>query len=218
MATPPVSTVVNETHRFLVLEQLEAVNYPQDGLLLLEPEGRNTAPAIALAALAASQNQHDALLLVLPADHLIRPNQEFINTVKAAIPAAENDFLITFGVRPSSAHTGYGYIKAHEAVSEQLPGVLNVEAFVEKPSADLAQAYLESGAYSWNSGVFLFKASRYLKALRQHCPEILEACEAAFQQRQTDGRFTRVGQQAFLSCTNRPVRDYPKYVPKRQLL
>ncbi len=194
--------ICNEEHRFLVAEQLRQID-GEGGRILLEPMGRNTAPAIALAAIAATQQDEDPLLLVLAADHLIQDVEQFHASIEQAIPLAEQGHLVTFGVVPTHAETGYGYIhQGHE-----LGQGSKVKRFVEKPDADTAATYLASGEYLWNSGMFLFRASRYLEELEQHQPAMLEACCAAMAETADDLDFTRVNAEAFARCPNDSV-DY----------
>ena len=169
--------ICNEENRFFVAEQLRAID--KLGSILLEPVGRNTAPAIALAAL--NMDPED-VLLVLAADHVITDQTAFSEAVKRALPAAEDGQLVTFGIVPSEPHTGYGYIRrgAEGAVG------FAVDQFVEKPDAETAKTYLDSGDYYWNSGMFLFKAKRYLEELGKFRPDILESCQKAMENTQTD--------------------------------
>jgi len=176
-------TICNEEHRFFVAEQLRAIN--RLGSIILEPVGRNTAPAIALAALSV---EDDPLLLVLAADHVIQDETTFTNAVYSAIPLAESGKLVTFGIEPSKPHTGYGYIKR----GEQKDAGFAVDQFVEKPSVELAENYVSSGDYYWNSGIFLFKASKYLEELKSFRPDIYEACESSIVDMQKDLDFLRV--------------------------
>ena len=163
--------ICNEEHRFIVAEQLRTLG--QTGSIILEPVGRNTAPAIALAA-EVTINDNDPLLLVLAADHVIQNTDAFTDAVKNAIPLAEDGKLVTFGIVPTQAHTGYGYIKRGNKVSDS--SGYGVNAFVEKPDSNTAANYLESGEYYWNSGMFLIKSSRYLQELQKYRPEIFNAC------------------------------------------
>jgi mannose-1-phosphate guanylyltransferase len=191
-------TICNEDHRFFVAEQLREIN--KLGSIILEPVGRNTAPAIALAALSV---EDDPLLLVLAADHVIKNQEAFTEAVSKAIPLAEAGKLVTFGVVANEPHTGYGYIKRGV---EQGAGFV-VDEFVEKPSVELAQTYLSSGTYYWNSGMFLFKASRYLEELKKFRPEIYEACEFSLIDVQSDLDFLRINREKFESCPSESV-DY----------
>ncbi len=186
--------VANEEHRFLAGEQLRLVGV-EHADILLEPVGRNTAPAIAAAALQASADGEDPLLLVLPSDHVVRDPEAFRAAVTEAIPDAEAGALVTFGIVPSAPETGFGYIQAAEG-----QGVRQVLRFVEKPDAATARGYLESGGYYWNSGMFLFRASRYLAELERFRPDILSAVRAAFAGAPRDGDFIRLQREAFAAC------------------
>jgi len=193
--------ICNEDHRFIVAEQLKEQS--QLGKIILEPVGRNTAPAIALAALQIAQDDPEALMLVLAADHVIENQQAFIESVnKAAAQAQENTF-VTFGIVPDQAETGYGYIKR----GEQQGDCFSVEQFVEKPDIETAQAYLDSGDYYWNSGMFVFKASTYLAELEQHQPAILAACQKSMLHTTPDSDFIRVDKTAFEACPDDSI-DY----------
>lgn len=191
-------TICNENHRFFVAEQL--LDIDKLGSIILEPVGRNTAPAIALAAHSV---ENDPLLLVLAADHVIKNQEAFTEAVSKAIPLAEAGKLITFGVVANEPHTGYGYIKRG---AKQDVG-FDVDEFVEKPSLDIAQTYLSSGNYYWNSGIFLFKASRYLEELKKFCPEIYDACESSMKDIKSDLDFLRVNKEKFESCPSQSI-DY----------
>ena len=195
--------VCNEEHRFMVAEQLRQVNI-KAGALILEPEGRNTAPAVALAAIQALSSDPEALLLVLPADHLIQDVAAFAAAVARAIPLAQQGRLMTFGVVPSSPETGYGYIKCGAALDTDL---YNLERFVEKPDAATAQTYVEGGSHVWNSGMFLLRAATYLEQLGQHAPVILECCRLAMDGASTDMDFVRPDAKAFLQCPSDSI-DY----------
>jgi len=193
--------VANQEHRFMAAEQLrECKVLPQ--ALILEPVGRNTAPAIAIAALQALANGEDALLLVLPSDHVVRNEAAFHAAVKQAAIAAEGGKLVTFGIVPTAPETGYGYIKA--AVGE---GVRAVDRFVEKPNLATAEQYVASGEYFWNSGMFLFKASRYLGELETLQPTILAACRQALDKAARDNDFIRLDAEAFAASPNDSI-DY----------
>src|SRR6476620_2680966 len=168
--------VANEEHRFLVAEQLRQAGAPP-AAILLEPTGRNTAPAIAAAALQAIADGDDPLLLVLPSDHVVRDADAFRAAVRRAAAAAEQGALVTFGIHPDAPETGFGYIQADSRADGDVRKVLR---FVEKPDAATARAYLADGGYSWNSGMFLFRASRYLQELERFRPDILAAVRAAF--------------------------------------
>jgi mannose-1-phosphate guanylyltransferase/mannose-6-phosphate isomerase len=186
--------VTNEAHRFMVAEQLRQVGCAP-AAILLEPVGRNTAPAIAAAALAATADGNDPLLLVLPSDHVIAAEQAFRSAVREAIPAATKGALVTFGIVPTTPETGYGYIQAAAG-----NGVREVLRFVEKPDAATAQAWLDEGGYFWNSGMFLFRAGRYLAELDRHRPDILAACRDAWAGAKRDTDFLRLERSAFEAC------------------
>ena len=186
--------VAGEDHRFLVAEQLRQIGAPTPAILL-EPIGRNTAPAIAAAALQALRDGDDPLLLVLPSDHVVRDADAFRAAVRAAMPAAEQGALVTFGIMPDAPETGFGYIEA-----ERGEGVQRVLRFVEKPDAVTAQTYLDAGGYYWNSGMFLLRASRYLEELRKFRADIVGGAQAAFDAAQRDGDFIRLDKAAFAAC------------------
>jgi mannose-1-phosphate guanylyltransferase/mannose-6-phosphate isomerase len=197
---PPI-VVANETHRFLAAEQLRVLDVANPAILL-EPVGRNTAPAIAAAALQAMATGGDPLLLVLPSDHVIADAKAFRDAVVLASAVAEQGALLTFGIVPTGAETGFGYIQA--AAGE---GVRKVLRFVEKPDAATAQRYLDAGGYYWNSGMFLFRASRYLQELERLRPDILGATRTAFDAATRDGDFIRLDQDAFAACPSESI-DY----------
>jgi len=186
--------ISNEEHRFMVAEQCRQVGIrPQS--IILEPVGRNTAPAIAVAALHALNAQQDPVLLVLPSDHVLRDEEGFRQAVLAALPAAEAGGLLTFGIVPTAPETGFGYIKA--AVGE---GVRAVEQFVEKPDQATAEKYLASGEYFWNSGMFMFRASRFIEELEKFAPVILQHCKDAMTHAKRDVDFLRLDKEAFAAC------------------
>ena len=191
LASAAPIVVANEEHRFLVAEQLRQIGAPVP-TILLEPVGRNTAPAIAAAALHALAGGQDPLLLVLPSDHVVRDPEGFRNAVLKAAPAAEAGALVTFGIVPDAPETGFGYIHA-----EAGEGLRRVSRFVEKPDEATAQSYLDAGGYYWNSGMFLFRANRYLEELRRFRPDIVDAVTLAFGSAQRDGDFIRLDKAAF---------------------
>lgn len=195
--------VCQEAHRFLVAEQLRETGRSAD--ILLEPAMKNTAPAIALAALQAMERDPQALLLVLPADHAIADSQALVRAVAPARAAAEQGRLVTFGVSPTRAETGYGYIEASESPSEN--EALTIQRFVEKPDAETAETYLASGRYLWNSGMFLMRADRYLEELERQRPAMLSAVRNAWTGRQRDLDFQRVDAEAFAACEAESI-DY----------
>lgn len=191
IAGRPPLVVANEEHRFVAAEQLQQLDV-QPQAILLEPVGRNTAPAIAVAALEATLEEGDPVLLVLPSDHVIADEEAFRAAVLSALPAAREGKLVTFGIVPTGPETGYGYIKASSGGA-----VRAVDRFVEKPDADTALQYVQAGEYFWNSGMFLFKASRYLAELERLHPEMLAASRNAWQLARRDTDFTRLDKDAF---------------------
>lgn len=191
--------ICNEEHRFFVAEQLREIN--RLGSIILEPFGKNTAPAIALAAFQSLEQ--DPLLLVLAADHVIQDNAAFEKAVSAAMPLAQSGMLVTFGIVPNEPHTGYGYIKR----GKEKDAGYKVDKFVEKPSSDLAHEYVDSGNYYWNSGMFLFKASRYLDELKKFRPDIYEACKNSLDTTESDLDFLRISKQHFEACPSDSI-DY----------
>jgi len=210
-ASSPV-VICNNEHRFLVAEQFQQIN--KNGSIILEPVGRNTAPAIALAAINAlelSKNE-DELLLVLAADHVIQDVKAFERAVLQAEELAKVGNLVTFGIVADSPETGYGYIKRgdevfHNAQNPDQGQAFEVERFVEKPDKEKAEKYIESGEYYWNSGMFLFKASRYLEELEKYFPEILECCKASLSRAKKDLDFLRVDEESFAKCPSESI-DY----------
>jgi mannose-1-phosphate guanylyltransferase/mannose-6-phosphate isomerase len=196
--------VANEEHRFLAAEQLRLVGAPTPAIVL-EPVGRNTAPAIAAAALQATAGGGDPLLLVLPSDHVVADAEAFRAAVRMASAAAAQGALVTFGIVPTAPETGFGYIQSEPGAGGE--GVRKVLRFVEKPDAATAQAYLDAGGYYWNSGMFLFRASRYLDELERLRPDILAATRAAFAAARRDGDFIRLDKEAFSGCPSQSI-DY----------
>lgn len=197
--------ICNEEHRFIAAEQMRLGGFEHGGIIL-EPVGRNTAPAIALAALQAinnAKNDEEPLLLVLAADHVIENEIAFIESVKKALQPAVEDKLVTFGIVAKAAETGYGYIKT----SEKQGDAFAVSEFVEKPDLETAKQYLATNEYYWNSGMFLFKASRYLEELAKYEPEILEVCVQAVARPSQDVEFIRVDAEVFETCPSKSV-DY----------
>ena len=199
---PPI-VVASEDHRFLAADQLMDIRV-EGATIVLEPTPRNTAPAIALGALKALERDAEALLLVLPADHLIGDTESFIAAVQQALPAARDGWLVTFGVRPDRPETGFGYIRRGEPIGGD---AFRVAQFVEKPDQPTAQTYLSNGSYDWNSGMFLFKASRYLEELDQHAPDMLAAVREAYATGRSDLDFMRVDSAAFAKVPDNSI-DY----------
>ncbi|EGQ7916935.1 mannose-1-phosphate guanylyltransferase/mannose-6-phosphate isomerase [Vibrio parahaemolyticus] len=196
--------ICNEEHRFLAAEQLRSHNVEHSGIIL-EPCGRNTAPAVALAALRAIEGEQDSILLVLAADHLIKDDYIFCKTVEKAIPLAESGKLVTFGIVPTKPETGYGYIRRGDKLSQH--EAYSVDAFVEKPNLSVAKQYLNDGGYYWNSGMFMFKASRYLEELEKFRPDILDAVKSAYSGAHNDLDFIRLNENAFKKCPDESI-DY----------
>jgi mannose-1-phosphate guanylyltransferase/mannose-6-phosphate isomerase len=205
-AASPV-VVCNEAHRFLVAEQLRQLKMDTRAVVL-EPFGRNTAPAIALAALAGLKIAagDDPELLVLPADHVIRDVPAFQKAVRTALPAVQQGKLVTFGIVPSAPETGYGYIQ-RGAETSGTAGLFQIARFVEKPNLERAQEFLKSGDYLWNSGMFMFRASRYLQELEKFAPQIARVCRAAFDHAQSDLDFMRIDAKTFENCPSDSI-DY----------
>jgi mannose-1-phosphate guanylyltransferase/mannose-6-phosphate isomerase len=193
--------VANEAHRFSIAEQLGAIDIR--GEILLEPQGRNTAPAVAIAALHAQAADDDVVLLVMPADHVIKNTHSFRKAIESGMVDAKDGKLVTFGIAPTAPETGYGYVRAEVDGSK----VVSVEEFVEKPDAPTAQAYLDDGRYFWNSGMFLFKASAYLGELERLAPGIFAACRDSMANKTLDGDFVRPDHEAFLGCPSDSI-DY----------
>ncbi|ENZ3144365.1 mannose-1-phosphate guanyltransferase, partial [Salmonella enterica] len=201
--------ICNEKHRFIVADQLLQMNQLTNNIIL-EPVGRNTAPAVALAALVAKNNssKEDPLLLILAADHVFTNENEFRITVSKAIPFADRGKLVTFGIVPSKAESGYGYIlRGNKLQLEDDIIAFDVEQFVEKPSIETAQAYVASGDYYWNSGMFLFRAGRYLEELKKYRPDILIACEKSISDLNIDLNFVRINEDDFYPCPDVSI-DY----------
>ena len=196
--------VCNEEHRFVVAEQLRVLG--KHGRIILEPVGRNTAPALTLAALHAVQGGADPVLVVMPADHVIRDVGEFQAAVVMAVELAEAGSVVTFGITPDAPETGYGYIQKGAAFGQRA-GAFVLSRFVEKPQREVAQAYLDSGEYLWNSGLFVLRASVWLAALKLCRPDILAACQEALDPALADGDFVRVSAERFAACPSDSI-DY----------
>ena len=195
--------VASDGHRFLAAEQLQQLDI-QGADILLEPMARNTAPAIAVGALRAMARDADAVILVLPADHLIGDDQAFRDAVAKARPLAEKGWLVTFGILPDRPETGFGYIRRGQPLEGE---TFKVEQFVEKPKLDVAEGYLASGEYDWNSGMFMFRASRYLEELGTHAPEMLQAARKAFEKANIDLDFVRLDAESFATAPSDSI-DY----------
>ncbi len=199
--------ICNEDHRFIVKEQLDDISFGESQIIL-EPIGRNTAPAIALAAFAIEntffEEDNDPIMLVLAADHVIKDTKNFIRAIQAALPYADMGKLVTFGIRPTAPETGYGYIE----VGNQLgTDCFEVHSFAEKPDVNTAKTYLDSKRHLWNSGIFIFKASSYLQELKKYRDDIFQACSAAFNSSKKDMGFLRIEKESFQHCPSESV-DY----------
>ncbi len=190
--------ITHQDHRFLVAEQLREMD-AAPAAILLEPMGRNTAPAAAVASLWALEHHPDALLLILPSDHIVRDEAAFAEAVEAGVPPARSGGLVTFGIVPTRPETGYGYIKAGEPLEEGARA-FRIERFVEKPDRETAARYLESGRYLWNSGMFLFRPDAYLDELGRFQPEMLQWCRKAVEGMVEDLDFHRIPQEPFRAC------------------
>ncbi len=201
-AAAPI-VVCNEEHRFMVAEQLRQMQV-SPGSLILEPQGRNTAPAVALAAIQALAADPEAILLVLPADHLIQDPGAFVAAVETALPLAAAGRLMTFGVVPTAPETGYGYIRCGDRLDS---GLFELAEFVEKPDAATAQSYLDNGGYLWNSGMFLLGAQVFIDELSKHAPEMLDRCRQAMRGADSDMDFVRPDPGAFEQCPSDSI-DY----------
>lgn len=204
--------VCNEEHRFLVAEQLRQIG-AKPAAIILEPMGRNTAPALTLGALAATHAEHNAakcdpVLLVMPADHIIQDTDAFQQAVVEGAILAEQGYLVTFGIVPSRAETGYGYIRQGVPIGQnQKSGACHIATFVEKPDAVRAAGYVASGEYLWNSGIFMVKASVWMQELLRFQPAMVEACQVAYQRGKNDHDFYRIDKAAFSACPSDSI-DY----------
>jgi mannose-1-phosphate guanylyltransferase/mannose-6-phosphate isomerase len=198
----PPMVVCGEEYRFVIAEQLRLLGKP--GTIVLEPTGRNTAPALTLAALAAIKKEADPVLLVMPADHVITNITAFQSVVSQGAALAAQGAVVTFGITPDAPETGYGYIQSGAAyqgnTSENASNACLISRFVEKPDLATAQTYLDAGSYLWNSGLFMMRASVWLAAIKTCRPDILAACQTAWDQGSSDGEFVRVGKEAFAAC------------------
>ena len=192
----PPMVVSNDSYRFITADQLHQAGHTQ-AVVVLEPTGRNTAPALTLAALLVLESGDDAALLVMPADHIINDVEAFRAEVARALPYAQSGKLVTFGIRPTRAETGYGYIRAGTPLAG---GAHDILAFVEKPDAVTAERYVSSGEYLWNSGIFMMRASVWIAQLGLAQPAMLSACRAAFATRSRDRDFLRLDAEAFAAC------------------
>ena len=195
--------VCNEEYRFVIAEQLRLID--KAGTILLEPTGRNTAPALTLAALAAMRDGADPILLVMPSDHIILDTAAFQEAVRKGVTLATEGKVVTFGITPDSPETGFGYIQFGDALTGG--GAYHISRFVEKPDLATAQTYLDDGSYLWNSGLFMLRASIWIDAISLCHKDILVACRAAWDEGSTDGEFLRVGKESFAQCPSDSI-DY----------
>ncbi len=196
--------VCNEAHRFLVSEHMRAIHHKPLSIIL-EPAGRNTAPAVAIAALKAMETDPDALLLIMPSDHLIQNQTAFYEAIEKALSPAQSGDLMTFGIVPDSPRTGYGYIQKGQPLGEN--GVYQIKQFVEKPDREKAEDYLASGDYFWNSGIFLFRADVFLRELKTYNEPMLLACQQAFSQGHEGEDYTHLDSNSFLQSPSDSI-DY----------
>ena len=195
--------ICNEEQRFIVAEQMREIDITPNSILL-EPIGRNTAPAIALASLIALEEFQDSILLVLSADHEIREPKKFQKAINDGLEYATNDRLVTFGVTPNRAETGYGYIEAFEELTTKNK-CSNIKKFIEKPTTEIAEKLIKDKRYSWNSGIFLFKASTIISELEKYEPKIVDLCRKSLNSNLKDLNFQRVKQKYFNECPNIPI-------------
>jgi len=198
--------ICNETHRFIAAEQMREINVSPNKILL-EPFGRNTAPAITLAALIALENYSNPNLIVLSADHQIKNEEDFVEAIKRGITYSEDNKLVTFGVLPTCPHTGYGYIQGKEPFNEKEIKGTEIINFVEKPSYEKACELIKNKCYTWNSGIFLFKAKQVLEEIEKYSPEILECCKKSINKKSSDLDFQRLDKNEFDKCPNISI-DY----------
>ncbi len=193
--------VCNEEHRFITAEQVRELSiYPKS--ILLEPCSRNTAPAIAIAALSSISEEDDPILLILPSDHQVKNNLEFLKSISEAVKVAIKGKIITFGVKPKSPATGYGYIKSNKKLFESKFNAYQIEKFVEKPNILLAQKLYRDDCFSWNSGIFMAKASIIIQELKKYCPEIILHCKDSLKNKSKDLDFSRIEKISFEKCPN----------------
>jgi len=192
--------VCNEEHRFIVAEQMRELNI-KEFIILLEPFGRNTAPAITLAALKSLELEEDPILLVLSSDHEIKKNEQFLSVVDMGLKFAEMNKLVTFGVVPRSPEVGYGYIKSVKPFSSKLEG-LEIESFIEKPDQKTAKKLIKDDRYTWNSGIFMFKSKEIIQEINKFSPEILICCKNALNKSKLDLDFQRLDKASFKECDN----------------
>lgn len=201
LAAPLV--ICNEEHRFIVAEQLRQIDSLNNGIIL-EPVGKNTAPAIAIAAISLMKEQKDPILLVLSSDHVIENKVEFLNSIQTASKIAEQGKMVAIGVKPNKPEIGYGYIRAERSVNHNY---FNIVSFTEKPDINKASEFLKSQDYYWNSGIFIFKASAYLDELKKYEPEIFSTCKKSIDNSSRDLDFIRLDNNEFFKCPSKSI-DY----------
>ena len=192
--------ICNEEHRFLVAEQMRGINI-NNSSIILEPFGRNTAPAITISALKALENNDDPILLILSSDHEILNKEKFINTLNAGINYAEKEKLVTFGIVPTSPETGYGYIKASKPLKDNLQAI-DIEEFLEKPDLETAKELIQDKRFTWNSGIFMFKAKTIIKEIEKFSPDIIKYSKESLTQSRKDLDFVRLEKMSFEKCPN----------------
>jgi mannose-1-phosphate guanylyltransferase len=195
--------ICNENHRFIVAEQLRKIDKKNNGIIL-EPVGKNTAPAVTLAALSLIDDFEDPVLLVLSADHVIKNIDAFHHSISCSVNLAKNGKLVTFGITPIRPDIGYGYIETKNTEKSQY---YDIKSFIEKPKKHLAEQYMQSGNYFWNSGMFMFKASTYLKEINKYAPDILKACKKSLLSISQDANFIRLSDEEFNKCPSKSI-DY----------
>tara|TARA_B100000886_G_scaffold19547_2_gene12571 strand:+ start:9438 stop:10877 length:1440 start_codon:yes stop_codon:yes gene_type:complete len=196
--------ICNEEHRFIVAEQMREINQKTNSIIL-EPFGKNTAPAIALGALKAFEINENSIILALSSDHLIKNNKKFVDVLNKGCKYAENNYLVTFGVIPTSPEIGYGYIKAEKAfINGEIIGN-KIEEFTEKPNFEKANEFIKDKRYLWNSGIFMFKAKTILEELKKYAPKVVESCKKSISESIDDLDFTRINYKAFEKSPNLPI-------------
>ena len=196
--------ICNEDHRFMVAEQMRQINIKPNSIIL-EPIGRNTAPAICIAALKAKQENDDPLLLVLASDHIIQNNSKFLEVIEEGRTYAEKGKLVTFGIIPTKAETGYGYIQAEKEFESNIIEGLPIRKFIEKPDKESAEKYLKDSHFTWNSGIFLFRASTIINELEKFCPETVQNCKKSLENAKPDLDFLRLEKKIFQTCSSEAI-------------
>ncbi len=193
--------ICNEEHRFITAEQLRQIDI-QAKCIILEPVRKNTCPAVALAALRSLEIDEESILLILPSDHLIKKDKDFMNIIKKSKIYADKDNLITFGIVPDNPETGYGYIKSSSLLYKENPNLFKVEKFIEKPNKKLAEKYIKDKSFSWNSGMFLFKSKIIIEEIEKYYPEIISCCRKAIKNKINDLYFEKIDVKEFNLCPN----------------